>query len=89
MTVVVSILLFAAMFTVIGAVVFVIRESLRRVPAGGGRPARPTTRGRAVAQAPLFGSLPTLSDPVGPLGNPAPGADLSSDATSEREIYGE
>jgi hypothetical protein len=86
---VVSILLVAAVLTVIGALLFVIATSLRRI-SGARRPLPPAAPVRMPRDdPPPFGALPTLSDPVGPLGNPAPGADLSSNADSEREIYGE
>lgn len=89
MTIVASILIGAAVLTIIGAVLFGIGQTFRRLStprsAPGASP-RPRATGRAARP---FGGLPTLSDPVGPLGNPALDADLSSNAESEREIYGE
>ena len=90
MTILVSILIFAAVVTVIGAIIFVMGESLRSVTTRGRATAASAThRETAAATPPPFGGLPTLNDPVGPLGNLAPDADLSSNADSEREIYGE
>jgi hypothetical protein len=88
-TILVTIIVFAGLLTVIGAVIFVLGQALRGV-TGQGRRTPPTITPRQVANRPVpFGALPSLSDPVGPLGNLAPGADLSSNADSEREIYGE
>ena len=89
MTILVTILLLAGLLAAIGAVIFVLGQAFRGLTGQGRRTATTTTR-RQVASKPVpFGALPSLSDPVGPLGNPAPGADLSSNADSEREIYGE
>ena len=89
MTIAVTILLIAAVLTVLSATIFIFAKALRRF-SGDGRTVAPTTASRSRAcEPPPFGALPTLSDPVGPLGNPAPDADLSSNADSAREIYGE
>ena len=89
MTIAVAVLVVAGVLTVFAATIFVVARSLRRIsaPVGTGKP-RTTSRTPA-AGPPPFGALPTLNDPVGPLGNPALDADLSSNAESAREIYGE
>jgi hypothetical protein len=89
-TILASILIIAALLALIDAFSLVLRKSLRSVSASA-PPSRATnsTCGPVDKRPRAFGALPSLSDPVGALGNPAPDADLSSNADSEREIYGE
>lgn len=81
MTILVTVLIGLAVLSVIGASILAGARLFHRASAAGG----PSPR----LESPPFGALSTLSDPVGPLGNPAPEAELSSNADSEHQIYGE
>jgi hypothetical protein len=87
MVIVVSVLVIAAMVTVFMCSLVLVRRLLRWARAQG----RSASSGRPVDRTgtPIaFGTLPSLCEPVGPLGSPAPDAEISTDATNASDIYG-
>lgn len=85
MVIVVSIVVVVAIAVVIAAVVVLTRRFLRWAMTSSERPV--TTRsGRD--EPPTYGRLHTPADPAGPLGHLSPDADLSSDGTDSRDLYG-
>jgi hypothetical protein len=86
MVIVVSVLLLAAIVTVIAAGIHVV---LRVIRWAASSPPGPASGPERTGSPPPYGALPTLADPVGGLGGLSPDADLSSGATSSRDLYGE
>jgi hypothetical protein len=85
---VVGALLLVAIVATLVAAVGLVRRVLSWAAASTARSSAPASSSEA-DRPPAYGSLPTLADPVGPLGNPAPDADLGPGPGSSRDIYGE
>jgi hypothetical protein len=85
MVIVASALVVVVIVTVLICGFVIVRRIVRWAGATG--PAQMRLEPGEPGPAP-FGSLPTLAEPVGQLGRPAPDADITSNASEPNDIYG-
>lgn len=77
----VSILVIASLLTILGVLINSTRRLLRW--------AAPNSRTRSTQTPPAYGALHGPADPVGPIGHPAPTAQLPDNPSSSEDLYGD